>query len=614
MPINLDLNALDDFSGSFLDLADIPVNLDLNALDDFSGSFLDLADIPINLDLDATDDFSGLFSDLTGIPVNLDLDATDDFSGSFEDLLDIPFYLDTDVTDDFSGSFLDLTDVPVNLDLDGTDDFSGSFLDLSDVPVNLDLDVTDDFSGSFLDLTDIPANLDLDATDDFSGEWGDLLSVPGDFLDGTDDVDDADSDPANEFQDLIFNEATKTLSITNDPDGTPVDLSGLIDVDITDLLFTLFPSAGDVLKYNGLIWVAGTDNVNDADASITNELQDLSFSGNIISLSNDPTPTSINVSAWDRNASDDFSGNWSDLNGIPADFRDGTDDVNDADASTTNEIQDLNFDRGILTITNNSDATPISFSGWDTDVSDDFTNDDETDPTVPASIKDGISWAEVSGKPADLVDGDDVDDADNNPTNEIQVISAGTGITVTQSGINYTVANSAPDQTVRITGSGDATVTGTYPNFNIDVPSGGGSGQYAFKAGKTIDQSISFDGKTVGVPFDAIGYDVGGNYERETSSFIAPVAGIYNFSGIVSTTVDGGADLDIYLLVNGSPMHAVVVSGGGVSQNAFSFVTDLQLSKNDRVEVGVSSRASGTIVGKATQTNWSGRLVMEISK
>ena len=32
----------------------------------------------------------------------------------------------------------------------------------------------------------------------------------------------------------------------------------------------------------------------------------------------------------------------------------------------------------------------------------------ETDPTVPATVKDGISWTEVSGRPAGLDDGDDV--------------------------------------------------------------------------------------------------------------------------------------------------------------------------------------------------------------
>ena len=39
-----------------------------------------------------------------------------------------------------------------------------------------------------------------------------------------------------------------------------------------------------------------------------------------------------------------------------------------------------------------------------------------------------------------------------------------------------TFVNTAPDKVVSITGTNDATVTGTYPNFNIDVVAGSGSG------------------------------------------------------------------------------------------------------------------------------------------
>ena len=58
-----------------------------------------------------------------------------------------------------------------------------------------------------------------------------------------------------------------------------------------------------------------TDNVDDADADPTNELQD-----------------------------------WSNLPGIPTDFSDGTDDVDDADADPTNEIQTLTLNGTILSI------------------------------------------------------------------------------------------------------------------------------------------------------------------------------------------------------------------------------------------------------------------------
>lgn len=52
-------------------------------------------------------------------------------------------------------------------------------------------------------------------------------------------------------------------------------------------------------------------------------------------------------------------------------------------------------------------------------------------------------------------------------------LTAGTGISVgnAASGV-ITVTNSAPDQTVAITGAGGAVVTGTYPNFTVTTPSG----------------------------------------------------------------------------------------------------------------------------------------------
>jgi hypothetical protein len=46
-------------------------------------------------------------------------------------------------------------------------------------------------------------------------------------------------------------------------------------------------------------------------------------------------------------------------------------------------------------------------------------------------------------------------------------LTQGTGITITNGSGAITVTNSAPDQTVSLTGSGTTTITGSYPNFNI---------------------------------------------------------------------------------------------------------------------------------------------------
>ena len=51
-----------------------------------------------------------------------------------------------------------------------------------------------------------------------------------------------------------------------------------------------------------------------------------------------------------------------------------------------------------------------------------------------------------------------------NATDTDTTYTAGTGIDVTSD----IITNTAPDQTVAITGSGAATITGTYPNFNVD--------------------------------------------------------------------------------------------------------------------------------------------------
>jgi hypothetical protein len=56
------------------------------------------------------------------------------------------------------------------------------------------------------------------------------------------------------------------------------------------------------------------------------------------------------------------------------------------------------------------------------------------------------------------------------PSNIVQSIVAGTGIAVDNTDPeNPIVTNSNPDQTVVITGSGAATITGTYPNFNVNA-------------------------------------------------------------------------------------------------------------------------------------------------
>lgn len=184
----------------------------------------------------------------------------------------------------------------------------------------------------------VPANL-KDGVD-----WNEIASIPADLTDGDDntqlteaEVDafvsnngflsaEVDGSVTNEIQNLELDGST--LRITNNASATAIDLA---------------PFSG-----------TNTDE------------QYLSFDGSNINISNG---TGIDVSSWDKDASDDFDGDFSSLTNIPAGVTDG-DDVDDADADPSNEIQDLELDGNTLRITNNASATDIDlapFSGTNTD-------------------------------------------------------------------------------------------------------------------------------------------------------------------------------------------------------------------------------------------------------
>jgi hypothetical protein len=55
----------------------------------------------------------------------------------------------------------------------------------------------------------------------------------------------------------------------------------------------------------------------------------------------------------------------------------------------------------------------------------------------------------------------------NSAPDQTVALTAGTGISTSGTYPNFTITNSAPDQTVALTGAGTTAVTGTYPNFTI---------------------------------------------------------------------------------------------------------------------------------------------------
>ncbi|MEQ9373826.1 MAG: tail fiber domain-containing protein [Imperialibacter sp.] len=339
---------------------------------------------------------------------------------------------------EFSGGELKLTNDPTsavvdlsNYDTDVTDDFdgdyksltnlptlfSGDFGDLGNVPVNLDTDATDDFDGDYNSLTNLPAL--------FSGDFGDLGNVPGDLADG-DDVDDADNSITNELQ---------TLSLS----GSDITLSNS----------------------------GGTVSINDADFSTTNEIQDVSISGNAVAISGGGTGFNLAAAAPSSGQVLKYNGtNWTSaadnvddadnstsnelqtlsLSGsdITLSNSGGTVSINDADFSTTNEIQDLNLTSNTLTITNNGSATNIDLSPYQQTISKSGNTVSLTSggsfalgSTAPSSVGQVLKW-----NGSDWGAGtDNVNDADADATNEFQTLGlSGTVLSLTGSGTTVDLA------------------------------------------------------------------------------------------------------------------------------------------------------------------------------
>jgi hypothetical protein len=168
--------------------------------------------------------------------------------------------------------------------------------------------------------------------------------------------------------------------------------------------------------------------VSDADASVTNEIQDLSLSANTLSLTGDVTTVDLTGYLDNTDNQDltlDLLTNTLNL------FNDGT------PVDLSSYVQDLNLNSNILSITNNASPTNINLTPY-------LDNTDEQDLTIggntlsltnDATAVDLGQFAQTITKLGNTitltnVNGqgggsfmDSVDDADNNNTNEVQTLS-----------------------------------------------------------------------------------------------------------------------------------------------------------------------------------------------
>ncbi|MEP4883744.1 beta strand repeat-containing protein [Maribacter dokdonensis] len=157
---------------------------------------------------------------------------------------------------------------------------------------------------------------------------------------------------------ITFNGAAQTIStLIDNGDGTYTytnenGIETVISIAVTDNQNLLTDNTpGNISIDNGNTL---TINVDDADADAQNEIQTLDYTSGVLTLSNDPNATVVDLSAFDQNAADDFSGSYNDLSDLPANLDiDATDDFNTA----------ITFDGTNLTVSDAGGDVSTDISG-----------------------------------------------------------------------------------------------------------------------------------------------------------------------------------------------------------------------------------------------------------
>ncbi|MDT0688824.1 hypothetical protein RM549_03460 [Salegentibacter sp. F188] len=330
-----DKDASDDFDGKYSSLTGLPdiytkseviqllsgnespgrftqsLNLTENELSISGGNSISFE----NWDRDASDDFSGNYSDLENKP--------DLFSGSYLDLQDVPSIYTTTQVDslviantgpDGVAQSLNLDQNELSIsggnsisfegwDTDSSDDFSGNYMDLENKP--------EFFSGDFYDLRNTPEIYTRNQVDSLivtrSGSEGNLqlLSLEGNQLSIT-------GGNTISLNELNGNFSGNYMDLQNKPE--------IFSGDFNDLMNTPEFFSGnfeDLLGLPQLYTKSQVDSLIVTRSGAEGAVQSLNLEGDELNISGG---NSISFEGWDMDSSDDFSGDYIDLENKPEIF------------------------------------------------------------------------------------------------------------------------------------------------------------------------------------------------------------------------------------------------------------------------------------------------------
>lgn len=162
--------------------------------------------------------------------------------------------------------------------------------------------------------------------------------------------------------------------------------------------------------------------------------------------------------------------------------------------------------------------------------------------------------------------------------------SAGTGIDLT----GNVITNTNPDQVVSLFGIGGATVTGTYPNYTVNVPAGtslptGYNGQIMFYNGTVWDTIPQ-----LGLFYDAVNNRVGVGTDAPISDFHVNGAGRFNSSVTTPQIYTNAIHIAVGTFTNSGDVLTNDGAGNGVWQTPATYSLTQSGSNIDLLKDGAS--------------------------